>query len=183
MSLLARLLLTLTGFAPILVVYAIVAVFDADYLPAALCTLVAYTLALVCKALLNYMARALAGRRYTTESVEPADSEIVSFLLIYLLPLVFRNLSEYDWLAWSTIVLLFCVLVAMSYGYHFNPTMVCFGFHFYKVREADGVPHLLVTRRMVYKTGEELSVIKLSAYLLLERSSAQGASSRSSESS
>ena len=169
MSLLARILLTLTGFAPILFVYAAVSLFDGIYLTAAICTLIAYSLSHICSSLLKYMARTLSGRRYTAKSVEPADSEIVSFLLIYLLPLVFRNLSDYDWLAWGTIVLMFCVLVAVSYGYHFNPIMVCIGFHFYKVRESGGVPHLLVTRRMIYRTGEELSVIKLSSYFLLER--------------
>ena len=70
MSLLARILLTLTGFAPILFVYAAVSLFDGVYLTAAICTLIAYSLSHICSSLLKYMARTLPGRRYTAKSVK-----------------------------------------------------------------------------------------------------------------
>ena len=97
-----------------------------------------------------------------------ADNEIHSFLLIYLLPLITKDIEGYDWIVWGVIAFFFCVMLTTSYGYHFNPFLVILGYHFYKVTERGGVPHLLITTRRLRRSGQAISVVQLSEYVLIE---------------
>lgn len=108
-------------------------------------------------------------RVYSTATVETADNDVFGLLLIYLLPLITRDLATYNWLAWIVVTVVFCLIIAIGYGYHFNPMLSVFGYHFYKVTETDGLPHVLITERRIYKTGETLHVARLDEYVLLEK--------------
>ena len=109
------------------------------------------------------------ARTYHTETVETADHEIFGLVLIYLLPLITRDLVNYNWLVWILVTLIFCLVVATSYGFHFNPLLVFLGYHFYRVTEKGGIPHVLIANRRIYKTGETLNVARLSEYVLIEK--------------
>ena len=78
-------------------------------------------------------------------------------------------MATYNWFEWILVTLLFCLIVATSYGYHFNPLLIFFGYHFYKVTETGGMPHILITNRRIYKIGETLDVARLAEYVLIEK--------------
>ena len=101
--------------------------------------------------------------------METADNEGFGLLLVYVLPLITRDLAVYNWYEWILVTFLFCLIVATSYGYHFNPLLIFMGYHFYKVTESEGMPHVLITRRRIYKTGEQLEVARVTEYVLIER--------------
>ena len=169
MSKLAKLFLTLTAFAPVLLTYAIVSVINSDYCHAAAFVVFCVLLVILCVVLLRFAKHHLQSRTYCTVTVETADNEVFSLILIYLLPLITRDLSTYNWIAWVLVTLLFCVIVATSYGFHFNPLLVFLGYHFYKVTETNGIPHVLIANRRIYKTGEKLDVASFAEYVLIEK--------------
>lgn len=169
MSKLAKLLLATTAFAPVLLIYAAVSAVDKHFCQAAVFLSACAALVILCDSLLCWAETRLQSRSYCAAAVETADNEVFSLLLVYALPLITRDLSSYNWNAWVLVAFLFCLVVATSYGYHFNPLLVFFGYHFYKVKEAAGIPHILIARRRIYKTGEELDVVRLTEYVLIER--------------
>ena len=166
---LAKFLLAVTAFAPVLLTYAMVSAINCEHWHAAAFVAGCVLFVLLCVVLLRFAKSRLQSRVYRTATVETSDNEVFGLLLIYLLPLITRDLATYNWFAWILVTLVFCLVVATSYGYHFNPLLVFLGYHFYKVAEADGLPHVLITKRRIYKTGETLHVSRLAEYLLIEK--------------
>ena len=170
MNKLAKFLLAATAFAPSLLIYALVSASNSEYGDSAIFLGFFALLVSLCVFFLCFSKIKLESLPYRASTVEPADKEVFSLLLVYLLPLLTVDLSIYNWEAWILIAFFFCVVVSTSYGYYFNPLLVLFGYHFYKIAESDGVPHVLITRRRIYKTGELLHVCGLAEYILIEKS-------------
>ena len=169
MGKLAKFLLAATAFAPVLLTYAAVSLINCDYWYAAAFVAGCVLLVLLCVSLLHFAKSHLQSRSYRATTIETADNEVFGLLLIYLLPLITRDLVTYNWLAWILVTLLFCLVVATSYGFHFNPLLVFLGYHFYRVTETDGMPQVLIANRRIYKTGETLDVARLADYMLIEK--------------
>lgn len=168
MSRLARFLLAATAFAPVLLTYAVVSLMNGDYCDAAGFLAACLGLVLACDGIMQFGTRRLSARSYKTATAETADGEVFSVLLVYLLPLITRDLATYNWVVWILVTSLFCLVVAASHGFHFNPLLIFLQYHFYKVTEQGGIPHVLITKRRIRKLGETLWVVRLGDYLLVE---------------
>ncbi len=140
-----------------------------DYWVSIAFVVVCVTLVGVCVVLLRFAKTNLESYNYRTSFVETIDNEIFGLLLIYLLPLITKDLETYNWAIWILVTLLFCFIVAVSYGFHFNPLLIFLGYHFYKVTESGGVTYVLITNRRIYKTDETLNVSSLTEYVLIEK--------------
>lgn len=171
MGKLPQLLLALTAFAPALLTYAGVSVLNGNHGMAALFVAACIVLVILCDWVLCFAETELESMSYQTADVEPADHGVFNLLLIYTLPLITRDLSTYNWPVWILVTFLFCLTVAVGYGYHFNPLLCFLGYHFYKVAEEGRIPYILVTKRRIYDTGEELKVVRIAEYVLLEKRS------------
>ena len=169
MGKLAKFMLATTAFGPVLLTYAGVSVLNGAYCHAAAFVAACVALVALCATMLRFAKNRLQPRSYTTATVETADNEVFGLLLIYLLPLITRDLATYNWFAWILITVLFCLVVAVGYGYHFNPLLVFLRYHFYKVTETNGISHVLITKRRIYRTGERLDVARLAEYVLIEK--------------
>lgn len=169
MSWIAKFCLTSTALAPVLLVYSLVYLISGAFCIAALFVAVFIVPLLICLFLIRYLTRTIATQCYVTESVETADQEVVSFLLIYLLPLISGDLSSHSWAVGLIIALFYCVVMTTGYGYHFNPLLTIFRYRFYRVTEKHGLPHILITRRRIYAVGETLSVANLVDFILIEK--------------
>ena len=169
MSKLVKCVLAATAFGPVLLTYAVVALMNGDYCSAAIFLALCILLVLICDGLIQFGMQYLSTRSYTTATIETADSEVFSFLLVYLLPLITRDLATYNWVAWILVMFMFCLVVATSYGFHFNPLLVLLGHHFYRVAEKDGIPHILISKRRIYRSRETLCVGRIADYVLIEK--------------
>ena len=169
MGKLAQLFLAFTAFAPVLLTYAGVSALNSNYCHAVQFLAACAALVLLCDGLLHFAKTKLESMSYRTATVETADNEAFGLLLVYLLPLITRDLSTYNWHAWIIVSFFFCLIVAIGYGYHFNPLLVFFGYHFYKVTELGHIPHTLITQRRIYDTGETLQVVRVADYILIEK--------------
>jgi|GEM_PF-412204 len=165
----AKFLLVLTAVAPIGLTWAFADWrahgFRQQQLTAGL---VAVLLAVLCVLLIVAAHRQLPVSPFTAASVKHNDSEVVGFLVAYLLPLVSTNTGEFDYAVLAFVSGLLGIVVATSESYSFNPLLTLFGFHFYEVESSDGVAYMLITRRHVRRCKDIETVAELTRSVLLD---------------
>jgi hypothetical protein len=110
----------------------------------------------------------LAASDFTPASIEAADHENTAFLLLYVMPLFTSQLNTLDWQFWLPTILIFGVITATGYNYHFNPLLGLLGWHFYKVQSPEGVTYILITRKQLRTAATSLKVGQLTEYILLD---------------
>ncbi|MCY3542045.1 MAG: hypothetical protein OXH31_09115 [Gammaproteobacteria bacterium] len=169
LSFFANVLLTGSAFAPAVFIYAIVWFNQGSYFGGWICLSIGVVLLFVCWGVVRYAVNTLQSHKYYAVQVEAADSEIISFLLIYLLPLLTDDFSTQSWWAWILVAFVFCLLVARSYGYQFHPVMAILGWHFFKVTDNQGRTSVLITKNKLYNPKEEIRVGKIGEYVLIDQ--------------
>lgn len=164
----ARLLLTSTAIAPVLITYAWMAYRDGALQQSAILLGLCVLLVFLCIGMLVYSTRQLERTQFKATSVEAADGENTAFLLLYLLPLFTADFASLNWQLWVPAILIFGVVVATGYSYHFNPLLGLLGWHFYKVGTAEGVTYVLITKRHLKNATETIEVGQLTEYIVLD---------------
>lgn len=164
----AKLLLTSTAIAPVLLTYAWVA-FRAGATGQAI-TLVALVLLLVaiCLGMLRYARTQLEPVRFVATSVEAADRENMGFLLLYLLPLFTVQYGALNWDLVLPAIVIFAAVVGTGYSYHFNPLLGLMRWHFYKVGTPEGITYVLITRKQLRNLNAPLNVVQLTEYVVAD---------------
>ena len=165
---LARLLLTSTAIAPVLLTYAWVA-----YRSGSLCasiSLVALALVLfaLCLLMLSYTRRHLERSTFSVTTIEAADRENMGFLLLYLLPLFTASFSSLNLQVIVPAILVFSAFVATGYSYHFNPLLGLLGWHFYKVGTSEGITYVLITKKQLRHAKQAITVGQLTEYIVID---------------
>lgn len=166
---LAKWLLTSTAIAPVALTYAWVA-YQAGKWKLALGLVVLCVVLVVVALWLLRVARTQIERvDFKAETVEAADNENVAFLLLYMLPLFTASIDNLTWQVWVPAVLIFAVITATGYSYHFNPLLGMMGWHFYKVTTPEGITYVLITKKQLRNAAEQLQVGQLTEYILLDQ--------------
>lgn len=168
LSRVARLMLTSTAIAPVLLTYAWVALQSGDRGMAAWLAATCCTLVLICWLLLQYAKRNLERMAFKSVSIEAADRENIGFLILYLLPLFTAQFSALNWDVWLPAILIFAAVVATGYSYHFNPLLGLMGWHFYKVGTPEGVTYVLITKKQLRNVTDTIEIGQLTEYIVLD---------------
>lgn len=168
-SAVAKIILTSTAIAPVGITYAFMAFSEGQQRAAQVILAVCATLAIMCVLLIEYAKVNLEYSNFKITSVEAADRENTSFLLLYLLPLFTDKFSTLNWAVWVPTLLIFAVLTATGYNYHVNPLVGLLGWHFYKVESTGGVTYVLLTRKQLKSASGDLDVAQLTEYILIDR--------------
>jgi hypothetical protein len=164
----AKLLLTSTAIAPVLLTYAWVA-FMADEARLGLILLaVCIALTAACLRLLRYAKEHLERMNFSATTVEAADRENIAFLLLYLLPLFTVDFATLNWQVWVPAIFIFGAVVATGYSYHFNPLLGLLGWHFYKVGTREGVAYVLITKKQLWNATGTVEVGQLTEYIVMD---------------
>lgn len=169
LSSIAKILLTSTAIAPVGLTYAWMALQDGQPQIAGLIFVICAFLVVVCVLTIMYAKLTLEFIPFSATSVEAADRENTTFLLLYLLPLFTDSFSNLKWSVWIPTLIIFALLTATGYNYHVNPLIGLLGWHFYKVQSRDGVTYILITRKTIRRSLENLRVAQLTEYMLIER--------------
>ena len=98
------------------------------------------------------------------KSVTPADKEVLSFIFVYLLPLI-----SIDTKTLIFILVLFFFIAYATHIYHFNPMLGLFGFHFYEIEIEDGAKFILMTKKSLFNIKQIKKVVQASDYILIEK--------------
>lgn len=164
---LGRLLLVATALAPILLVYG-AAIFFEDRDLAFSLVAVAVLLVVICHMLLRFMRRHGGSERVRLENVTAKDTDILSFLVAYMLPIILGEEFQANPLAIATFIGILGLVFFRSDIYHVNPLMGILGYHFYQVTTSSKISYLLVTTRKDPMRPGDLMVRRVSRNLLME---------------
>ena len=164
----AKLLLTSTAIAPVLLTYSWVAYQAGLAEKALLFFVVCLALIGVCIWMLRYAKMQLEKVKFSATTIEASDRENMAFLLLYLLPLFTAQFAELNWHVWVPAIIIFGAVVATGYSYHFNPLLGLMGWHFYKVGTKEGITYVLITKKQLRNASEEIEVGQLTEYIVID---------------
>lgn len=101
-------------------------------------------------------------------TVEAADRENIAFMLLYLSPLFTSQFGSINFNLVIPTIIIFGLMTATGYSYHFNPLLGLLGWHFYKVSSKEGVTYVLLTKKQLRKAGKVKRVGQLTEYILID---------------
>jgi len=165
---LAKLMLTGTALAPVALVYAWVMHTDGQNFAALGLVLAAILLILLMLGLLRYCRKHLERSQFKVTSIEAADREYITFILLYLSPLFTAKFGDLNWDILVPTLVIFLLVISTGYGYHFNPLLGLLGWHFYKVSTDEGVSYVLITKKELRSAKQCLTVGQLTEYIVID---------------
>ncbi|WP_245828771.1 hypothetical protein [Novosphingobium mathurense] len=163
----ARILLTLTALAPVMFTYSW-ATWDRDRALAKLLAIGGVLLVLICIQLIARAQSSLEEVDVEITGAEAADRENIAFLLLYVSPLFADNVGDLNWSIFLPVVVIFGLVVATGYNYHFSPLLGIMGWHAYKISTKEGITYVMLTRRELRTALGPVKVRQLTEYVLIE---------------
>jgi MFS family permease len=129
----------------------------------------ALLLVALCWAMLRYASRNAQKHLFHIKEFERNDQEILAFLLAYLLPFVSAKNMAFtgEWLTGAYILGIIFLVIAHAGAFHFNPVMGLLGYHFYAVKNGDGVSHLLISKTELRRPGKNVQTVRLAHHIYL----------------
>ncbi|MDT7043475.1 hypothetical protein [Candidatus Nitronereus thalassa] len=129
----------------------------------------ALLLVFICWLLLQYAAGNAQKHQFRIEQFESNDKEVLAFLLAYLLPFISAKDMAFEGqlMTGAYIFLIICLVIAHAGAFHFNPVMGLLGYHFYGVKNSDGVSQLLISKAELRRTGKEVETVRLAHNIYL----------------
>ena len=134
--------------------------------------LLALTLLLVvlCWLLMVYARSNLQIRDVNILSIERKDHEVLTFLFIYLLPLVrsgSANLLE-SWMTTTFVGIIIIYALAQADAYHFNPLMrLVFQQRFYAVNTSEGQSDLVISKKRLHSAEKRIQAVEIAPNVFL----------------
>lgn len=165
----AKVLLVSTAFAPVLLTYAYTSYLQkGTNVVAVSLLLIAIGLTVLCLLVIRASCRTLERIEFPVASVKTADTEIVGFVLAYLLPIVTATSEPIDIRVLAFVLAIFFFVIWTTNSYHTNPLLGMLGYHFYEITTASGITFLLITRRDVRNSRSITRVVQLTDYMVLD---------------
>lgn len=135
---------------------------------------IALLLIFICWGLLHYASMNAQRHKLKIEQFEDNDKEVLAFLLAYLLPLVSvkDTVAEIHWLTGAYVLVIILLVFTHARAFHFNPVMGLLGYHFYSLKNGDGISLLLISRSELKRSGKELDTVCLAHNIFLHTGAA-----------
>lgn len=132
--------------------------------------IVAVLLVGLCWALLRYAAGNAQQHQIQIKEFERNDKEVLAFLLAYLLPFVSSKNMAFsgEWLTGAYIFGVIFLVFAHAGAFHFNPVMGLLGYHFYSIKNGDGVSNLLISKAELRRPGMVVQTVRLTDGIYLD---------------
>ncbi|MFC4167288.1 hypothetical protein [Teichococcus aestuarii] len=164
----ARIMLTTSAIAPVGFTYSFVAFTQNEPFIGGLSAIFSVASVLICLVIFGYARENIESTVFKATSIEASDRETVGLMLLYLLPLFTDKINTLNWSLWIPTLLVFGIVTATGYSYHFNPLLGILGWHFYKISGAEGVTYVLITKKHLRNISKSLRVGQLTEYTLLD---------------
>lgn len=169
MSKFAKLLLVATSLAPILLTRAFVDALHGRWPEAAASVGAAAGLTALCILLLSSIQQeARLLDLHSPKTIQSADTQIIGFVLTYLLPLAKPDQTPDDVRVLAFVLLILGLAFWNSNAYHFNPLLGLLGYHFYEVTFDSDIKFVLITKRSLYNARKLSGFVQLTEYVVLE---------------
>ena len=132
--------------------------------------MVGLLLVFICWGLLRYAARAVQKHTLKIAQFEDKDKEMLAFLLAYLLPFAAAKdmLADVHWLTGAYVFAIILLVFTHARAFHFNPMMGLLGYHFYSLRDGDGISMLLISSFELRRAGSENKAVRVAQDIYLQ---------------
>ena len=177
-SKLVQSLFTVTSLVPLLFTYAVVFFLNdgfefaltANNIKGLLCIIAGVPLVWACHRILWFYSNKVASGPMEIASLRVADRSAVTFVVVYLLPLVTVQEIGIRPVVLLIVLVLLAWLIYHSDAYLVNPllSMWPFKYHFYEITTEEEVTYILVSRREILDTRDPLEVKQISTYMFLD---------------
>ena len=168
----AKLFLTATALAPVFLVLAVYDLYVGKRLESAV-WFAAFTV-LLCFFLccLHAAKKKLSAIPCECEQICPVDGEPIAFLLAYALPFVSSPCGPFGNFGVMSLFVAICgICVYFSNAWTFNPLLNIAGYHFYQVRIGEGVPFILISKKIIRKSRCQVLASQVDEYIYLDKES------------
>lgn len=131
--------------------------------------IVALLLVLICWGLLQYSAHNAQKQTVHIAQFESNDKEVLSFLLAYLLPFISSKDMAFEgqWMTGAYIIAVIFLVIVHAGIFHFNPVMGLLGYHFYGVKNSEGVAMLVISKPELRRIGKDVETVRLAHNIYL----------------
>lgn len=166
-SILARLLLFLSSYFPLSLIFFLI--FVEKDLWIAISILTVGVIGLIGLSLYMQKADMFGPMQIKITSIQRRDGEAMSYIVTYVIP--FLSVPFSGWrqgIALSIFFVVLGILYVNSNMIHINPMLNLAGYHIYEIALEDGSIHSLITKRRIVR-GEILKTIKIGEDILLEK--------------
>jgi hypothetical protein len=136
--------------------------------------IVALLLVLICWGLLQYSAHNAQKHTVHIAQFESNDKEVLSFLLAYLLPFISSKDMAFEgqWMTGAYIIAIIFLVIVHAGIFHFNPVMGLLGYHFYGVKNSEGVALLVISRAELRRPSKDVEAVRLAHNIYLNTGAA-----------
>ena len=126
-------------------------------------------LVFLCWALLKYAKENVSRVDIHIKEFERNDKEVLAFLVTYLLPFLSNDKMGFtgDWLTGAYVLAVIFLVIAHAGAFHFNPVMGLLGYHFYSVKNADGVSTLVISKVELRRPGTDITTVMIARHIYL----------------
>ena len=100
---------------------------------------------------------------------ERKDQEMLTFLFIYLLPIIRSENATFASEPLTAICALGIIFVAIADvgAFHFNPVMRVFRYRFYAIKTSHGVSNLLISKKDLCRPNQEIQTVRIATNVYL----------------
>lgn len=168
LSFIARLALTATSLAPMLLTYSF-AYYSINKWVAGAFLVIGLLLLALCKLLLYLSTKMIQDEPVRLKSVKIADQHVVWFVAAYLYPIVYSQLTTVRLSVLAVVLITLVVVVYNSRAFNFNPVLnMFFRYHFYEVITEREFTYVVVSKRRIVNTRVPIVGKQLSPYMYLD---------------
>jgi hypothetical protein len=161
MSVVARIVLFVSSYAPLLILFAVLKSFGPGW-PSTVCVTVG--IVSIVFLVIGWMAtqKNLAFNYLTFEGARSRDADVMAYVVSYVVPFAAATNADDTATRWA--LALFAVLIAMLYiraaVFYVHPLLLLAGIHVYEATH-DGVPVVVLTRQRHLRQQTQLKVIRI----------------------
>jgi len=165
---LARILLFLSSYSPLLIVFGLRNPFSSPIAEGVLYGGAA--ISILTLVLFIRQGYSLEASSIELKSASNRDSEAMTYVVTYFIP--FLGVSYTDISSVISLLLVYvviCIIYVSANLIHTNPILNLIGYHLYEIEDQDGKPGTLITKREYVGPNDRIKASSLSNYILLER--------------
>lgn len=167
-----KLALVMSTIAPVMGAFAINSVSHSAYGAASWYGGIAIAMILVAGGILFECRRRIEIEPMKVKSVKSVDKESLSFLLVYLLPLLAKESNQFTGDLWTAIYVFGVIGIVVAHGnlVMFNPVFALFRLHFYEVETEAGMTCNLISKNVIGKQKGSFEVQEIYPFFYMEAS-------------
>jgi len=167
-SVLIRILLFFSSYFPLFLIFTIQNYNKHGNI--ALFPVIVGTIALIGLALFIRWVHGSAARRETVVSVQRKDSEVMSYIVTYIIPFIGLDLSIFANLFSLCLFFLMLMIIYINTNLiHINPMMNIFGYHIYEIENISGTIQTIISKKARLVKNDRIEIIMIGDNLFMEK--------------